>query len=268
MEKIEEAKKVLIAGIEQADNQFVRAVESYGLIPIHFGPNNGNGKNFPDADAAIVVTSFTSHKYYWAVKDKFKEDGKRVFLASQGFSEIKQEFEEYFLSDLKKNLDSMKWNSRMYYMLGHFFKKPGTKFKLSELEFKIKRFYPDFPTISSFIQNATDDGTIERKERGKYIFKGLSEKRVSLFKNKYKIEVPIEWKRLEVVSQQPSEEVLTVSPVEQTPVPMQEIQEHKKTNNEDIALLLSAVSDLDNKVQKMTKMMDVLIKVFNPNILN
>lgn len=273
---VEKPKRVLIAGIEQADNQFVKAVASYGLEPIHFGPNEGNGRSFPkDADAVIIVTSFTSHKYFWAAKDAYKEMGKKVFITNRGFSDIKDEFEAYFIGDLKKNLDKMKWNSRMYYMLGHFFKQPGTKFKLTEFEFKSKRFYPNLPPLGSFIQNATEDGTIERRERGKYVYKGLTERRVLLFKNKYDIEIPFEWQRVEKVSETPQPVPAEISAVSLIPEPVAaesaapaEMPEHRKTSNEDIALLLSAVSDLDTKVDKLTKLVESMMGIYNPKLFN
>ena len=261
-------QRVLIAGIQQSDNQFVRAVESYGMTPIHFGPNNGNGKTFPiDADAVICVTSFTSHKYFWEVKDAYKAMGKRVFLASQGFSEIKKEFESYFISDLKKNMDSLKWNSRFYYMLGHFMRDPGVKFKLCEFEFKIKRFYPDLPPMGTFIQNATEDGTLERKERAKYVFKGLSKKRVALFKSKYSLDVPSGWQRIEPeVVIPPPEPAKAVTQEVITQEASLLVPEAKKTANEDVALLLAVVSDLDQKVERMNGYFEKLLKFFNPEL--
>lgn len=86
--------RILVAGINYQPNQFSRELEKYGCVPIHVnGDPNGQFPHF--CDAAIVVSSYSSHARYWAVKDVYKKDGKRCFLTGTGFSQIREDFENF-----------------------------------------------------------------------------------------------------------------------------------------------------------------------------
>lgn len=96
LEQKTEKIRILVAGINYAPNQITRTIEKYGCVPIHV--NGDKNSSFPHfCDAAIVVSSYTSHKRYHDVKEIYKRNGKRCFLAGNGFSEIKEQFEKFLI---------------------------------------------------------------------------------------------------------------------------------------------------------------------------
>lgn len=246
--------KVLVVGIQNPENQFVRAIESYGMEPIHFSPNEGRRTLPLDADVAICVTSFTSHKDFWAVKDQYKQMGKRIFIATHGFSEIKEEFERFFFSDLKKTLEGMNWTDRLHYVLGRFFR-PGQKFRRSELEVRMHRFYANLTPVqmSNFLTVAQKQGTLDKTDkRGHFIFRGLAACRVKYMANHYQIQIPSEW--------QPA---VVLPPA---PVTVQAIEKVADKPVDTVTLLLDVISELDKKVNALTEKLNAVLGVYNPSL--
>lgn len=92
----QEKIRILVSGIDYVPNQFTRAIESYGCEALHSkGDPNGNYPRF--CDGAIIVKSYTSHQRYWTLKDDYKGQGKPIWLAAGGFSEIKEKFETFLM---------------------------------------------------------------------------------------------------------------------------------------------------------------------------
>ncbi len=92
--------KVLLAGMNYLPNQFSRAIEKYGCECIH---TSGDPGDFPiNCDIAVIAKGHISHAKHTAVKDGYKNLGKPFLIASNGFSEIKERFEELLaMKDLK-----------------------------------------------------------------------------------------------------------------------------------------------------------------------
>ena len=256
--------KIAVIGIRDSQNQFTRAVEGYGFQASHCNPD----ERIPiDADAAICVTSFISHSKFYEAKEEFKRQGKKVFFASDGFSEIKNEFELYFFSDLKKMLDGLVWNMRFYYLMAYFNKTPGTWFKYRELLYKVRRYYPDATEVhaNNFFVAAIKSGSVERKEggRGRYTFLGIDSKTVSRFKEKHGIIIDSGWIRPQPVdvptpmkAQEPTPEPLA-KPVQVAP----EVKAESKIPQEiTLELIFVALSEIEKSISGINQRLDRIFK--------
>lgn len=85
--------KILLAGMNGTDNQFGRSLAKYGCEVIHTSADPGS---FPtECDAAVIVKCQISHKKFEDVKNTYKALKKPIFVASIGFTQIKEEFESY-----------------------------------------------------------------------------------------------------------------------------------------------------------------------------
>lgn len=84
--------RVLVAGLKFEDNQFTRALrKQYGVDPMWTDPDS---RSFPkNADLVIAVTAQLARSKLQAVREAY--EGKPVFIANQGFSEIKEQFDNF-----------------------------------------------------------------------------------------------------------------------------------------------------------------------------
>lgn len=246
---------VLVVGIRDSENQFTRAVHSYGLEAIHVDPDATNVTM--SADAAIVVTSFVSHEKFWSIKDGYKKQGKKVFFARDGFSEIKSEFEMFFFGNLKKSLTPMNWVQRYAYFLGHLLRKPDTRFKYSDILNKMRRYYPEATPIqlNNALRAFENEGMVEhyQNRRGYYIFKGLTEKQFQKLVQAG-ADPSLEWKKPLVVIPEP---VLKLPEPVVEPVAVPELK--VETPNLSIDLVLMSVSEMEKKVELLDRKLDLVL---------
>jgi hypothetical protein len=85
--------RILLAGMENTDNQFGRSIARLGCEVIH---TSGDPGPFPtNCDAAVIAKCQISHKKFEQVKDTYKAMKKPFFIASIGFTQIRDEFEAY-----------------------------------------------------------------------------------------------------------------------------------------------------------------------------
>lgn len=94
LEGVKPMMTVLVAGLRTQDSQFSRALERYGCEIVRTSPDCDSPFTLK-ADAAIVVKAFCSTQKFLDVKNAYK--GKAVFVPSHGFSEVKADFEQFYL---------------------------------------------------------------------------------------------------------------------------------------------------------------------------
>jgi hypothetical protein len=239
---------IAVIGIHDSKNQFTRAVvEDYGFDVVHVDPDH---HSIPmNADAAICVTSYVGHDKFGQAKDEYKKQGKKVFFARDGFSELRGEFEEFFFGELKTMLVPVSVNMRLYYLLGHIYREPRAKFRFREFYQKVIRHYPgtEVQKLYLFMRNAESTGTISKPEgtRGKYRFEGIAPGIVKKFSEKYGIEIKKEWWLPETV--QVSPEVVVEPP--SLPEPLK---------SEGMDLVLDVLSSIEKKMESFQGRMSAI----------
>lgn len=267
--------EVVIAGIEDPVNQFTRAIQSYGFKAIHIPDAR---KNIPVADAAICVTSHMGHGLYDQVKTEFKRHNKRCWALDRGFTEIKNEFEDYFFGPIRQQLEPAPWVIRFTYLLGYIIRDPGKTFTFQHFLSRIKPFYSDIEEhkyrVNNFVAEARKLGTIEKVEgkKGVYIFKGLTDQQADTLKGHGFI-IPEQWTKTwleekERKKEQEREERKKASQqlVEPKPEPK------PLSNDENYQLLLDEVSSLSKevtnlrgKIVRQNERMTQMLQIVNPN---
>lgn len=174
-------------------SQPARCMESFGFEWVHV-QGDVNPKMPKDVDAAIINTSSCSHNAMYAVKDWGKANDKKVFVTKNGFSEIKEDFERYFLGfvdDLKKlNIPQItKW----MLLLCFYARVPGSKVSRREMVSFCDRVGMPIDT-----QNAGNLMTVGKKngiltpgriQNGVYTFNGITKTYID-YANKYGKGVP------------------------------------------------------------------------------
>jgi len=137
-------RTVFIAGMDRGDNPFVKICNNYMLKTVHWATNEAH-RPLPVCDAAIVATDNCSHELMWRTKDAYKN--KCLYLATQGYSSIKEAFEDDVFGDakvlsiLREPVElggssytgtSIPLSTRIFWLLSRFLKR-GEEFRIGEL---------------------------------------------------------------------------------------------------------------------------------------
>jgi hypothetical protein len=92
--------KVLVAGLTNPENQFVRGLRKLGCDPVH---TNADPGNFPrDADAVIIVLAQLNKNKMFKIKEVY--DGRPIIVARDSFSEISNQFQEIMFNYRKPKI--------------------------------------------------------------------------------------------------------------------------------------------------------------------
>ena len=92
--------RVLVAGLFREDNQFTRTLKkNYGCDVVW---TNLDHPTFPtDAEVVVIVTSHINTAKILKIKEAYKELKTPILVAAQGFSDIKETFENYLFERTK-----------------------------------------------------------------------------------------------------------------------------------------------------------------------
>lgn len=93
--------RVLVAGLRNRENQITRALEKQYQCEVFW--TDVESRTFEsNVDLAIIVRSQINNQKMNMIKDLFKEKGKPCLITAQGFSEIKEQFENFLFERGKK----------------------------------------------------------------------------------------------------------------------------------------------------------------------
>jgi hypothetical protein len=194
-------RTVLVAIDETDNNIFAKECRKYFLEPITFNADGNSQKVIPACDAAILAVGFSSHENIWKVKDEYK--GKPIFVPVQGFSSIREEFENavfgpHVLKLLRKHVDPVPggggpktWtnSSRISYLLARFHD-IGMKFKGKDLAEKASILLKEDVTtmVNQSLNNYALNGVLTRVGTGTFIFNGITER---MYENLFEAGIPV-----------------------------------------------------------------------------
>jgi hypothetical protein len=166
-------------------NQFVRYCDEMLLKAEHM-PEVKNQFVPTKHDAAIIAAPMASHALFYQVRDAYKGQGKPVFLAKGGISDIKHDFEDQVFGshEIIKLLrrspdqdDSVPALHRFWWVMARF-NEVGQEVAIK----KVQKFFEKFllkgqeRNVSNAWYRGRDDGFLKPTGAGKVIFLGVPER--------------------------------------------------------------------------------------------
>jgi hypothetical protein len=101
--KTQDGPRVLVVGMDCADNQFTRQVRNYGC-KVEWVDGRTSAAGFPKfCDGVVIAAANCSHGTLWQLKDHYGRAKRPIFYGQIGFSSIKPAFEEFVLKWKKEN---------------------------------------------------------------------------------------------------------------------------------------------------------------------
>ena len=236
--------RILVIGLER-ENQFSRAVESYGFEALYMTASEFEKSSSTNIDAAIICISHSSHNAEWKVLGLKRDYAIRVFIASHGFTEIKEDFEYYFLGKIREAFQNAPKVTFLRFLLGFLTRVPGSKISSRTFHKQAMRYIPSLTPydIANFTRQAIKEGLITSESRGRYIFKGLGIHTITELIKYLGMPVPEEWMPIQAEIPKP---VLEATSIVKEPV----IELPKEQKTDLIAdLLLHSFTELERAVK-------------------